>query len=243
MPLRHLLLEPREEARQLGVREDPLGRALAQGAGELFFPGHVPPLEQARRRGQIGARALEQIVDGDDLMPDRDPHVPERIEQRIGDGRSLVDALREQANVEVALERHRAAPVAADPGEGHGVPGVGPDRRSVGDGELAAAQGAEERGQEIVEDARVAAAEGEAARFEGAKRASVSEPATGMLSRSSARRRAKAARRSWRENGGGVEERPCAPPGSTTAGATPSGARRKNARRPRKVVSRADVRG
>ncbi len=167
VPLGGLVFEAREEARELGVGEEPLLAALAQELREPAIPGDMPPVEEAGRRREIGLRFVDEVVDGDDLVANADPHVPERIEQRVGHRRGLVDVAREEADIEVTLERDRAPAIAAHPGEGHVVPGARRYGAHGVDGDRAGAEALEERGEQLVEDGGVAAAEGHAEELGG----------------------------------------------------------------------------
>jgi hypothetical protein len=155
--LRHLLLETGEEAAQLRVGEEGLFAAAVERVGDAAIARDVPPVEQAGGGGQVVAGGGDQIVDAHHLMADGYARVPQRIEQRVGDGGRLRHVGGAEPHVEIALERDRAAPVAAHAGERHRAPcarGHGASRV-----EHSALQAAEERRQEVVEDARIALAE------------------------------------------------------------------------------------
>src|SRR6185437_4920147 len=104
----------------------------------------------------------------DDLVADGDAHVPERVQDRVGDGRRAGRVARAEADVEVALQGDGAATVTADAGERDRVEGLRRDgRRLGGAADLAAPLAGEEGAEEIVEDAGVAPAERDARALEG----------------------------------------------------------------------------
>ncbi len=167
VPLRHLALQPAEEEAQLRVGEERLLAAAPQRLREPAIPRHVPPVEQAGRRRQVVPGGVDELVHGDHLVPDGHPHVPQRIEQRVRHRRLPARRRRADAHVEVALERHRAAPVAPHARERDPLPRLRRHvaRRIRGRG-CRSSHAAEERGQQVVEDARVASAERDAARLQ-----------------------------------------------------------------------------
>jgi hypothetical protein len=117
-----LFFEPGDEARELAFAEEARVGPLLDLVEDGALAGEQPQVEQRGGRRQIGLRELEGLADVDDLMPDGEPSIPERIEERVGQLRSGFAVLRagtnDQPDVDVRTERDRAAAEGADGGEG-----------------------------------------------------------------------------------------------------------------------------
>ena len=119
--------------------------------------------------GRSVRAVVERVGDADHLVADADARVPERVEQRLGDGADSLGRLgRQQADVEIALQPDDTAPVAADRRE--------EDRRPPplllhgGEG------GRVERREQAVHDLGVAAAERDARLALGARACATARP-------------------------------------------------------------------
>ena len=103
--------------------------------------------------GRSVARQLEQLARRDHLMTDAEPRVPERVEQRFGDGpRALGVLVAKYPHVEIACEREHSAAVAADGRERDRPPGPLARHRAL--------RRVKQRAQKPIENFRVALTRG-----------------------------------------------------------------------------------
>ncbi len=142
--------------RDLGVEDLEPGRFLPgpPGAGALehrFTDFQVaaddPSVEQAQRHSKVLGSSVEDLVRLSDAVIERDPFVPHRVPDPVGEGADVLPSAVDEEDVEIAERAELAASVPADRDEGH------PPRVALG-------RLVEEVGQPGVRFGRVRMAEG-----------------------------------------------------------------------------------
>ena len=112
-----LRVEAIDEGAEILLAEESLVRARHEIVHRRVVPLDEPKVEQGRRRRQVGLGERQRVGHGEDLMPDRERRVPQRIEEALGEGRGVAGAdlagVHDHHHIGVAAERHGAAAEAA----------------------------------------------------------------------------------------------------------------------------------
>ena len=147
-----LLLEALDERGQRAPIEQAGVGALEERTHERAVAGDGAEIEERGGGGEIVLGERQSVVRVDHLVSNREPRVPQRIEERLDELRGGVPALRtggdDDTHVCIAPERDGAATVTADRSEAEARRAT--DRR---------ARGSEERAHEAVEHLPVPHAE------------------------------------------------------------------------------------